>query len=180
MNFIKTYQDSLGLKECNSFIQFYKEHQFSETYKDNTVSEARILDSDFFENLNGSEILNTVEDNLKSWIPFPEKYHSFAHAAIMHHKANYSMNIHFDAELDYLGNDESLRLFIVLIYLNDDFTNGELLFPFQNVTIKPEAGMMAIFPTSFMYPHMTNPAVGNDRYVLRLSYFLNKKAYITR
>lgn len=180
MNFIKTYKKSLSEEDCESLITFYKTHTFSEIYKDNSVLEARIDNVNFFEKLKGDKILSVVEDNLKKWLPFKEEYHSFAHAAIMHHKPNYPMNIHFDAELDYVGSEESLRIFIVIVYLNDNFSGGELLFPFQNETIKPETGMMVIFPTSFMFPHMTNPAIGNDRYVLRLSYFLNKHEYISR
>lgn len=180
MTFIKTYPKSLNLSECASFIEFYKNNNFTEVYRDNSILEARISNSDFIEKLNGGGILDKVENNLKNWLPFNENYHFFAHAAIMHHIPENSMNMHFDAEMDYLGSEESLRIFIVLIYLNDDFSNGELIFPLQNVTVKPEAGMMTIFPTSFMYPHMTNPAFGKDRYVLRLSYFLNKDEYITR
>ena len=79
-----------------------------------------------------------------------------------------------------MNKEEFIRNFAVLVYLNDNFEHGELVFPLQEKSIVPKAGTVAIFPTSFMYPHVTNPTMGDDRYVVRMSYFFVKSAIISR
>jgi prolyl 4-hydroxylase len=56
------------------------------------------------------------------------------------------------------------RILSGLIYLNDDFEGGELIFPRQNLTIKPEAGMVVMFPASFAYPHRVTTVFKGTRY----------------
>lgn len=55
-----------------------------------------------------------------------------------------------------------------LIYLNDDYEGGEIVFPKQNLTIKPKSGMLIAFPGNPMYPHSVNPCYGNLRYTISL------------
>jgi len=52
-----------------------------------------------------------------------------------------------------------------ILYLNDDYEGGELLFPDYNVEIKPMAGSMVIFPSSKNFIHYTKEACGNNRYI---------------
>ena len=47
---------------------------------------------------------------------------------------------------------------------NDDYEGGELYFRLQNVTIKPKAGEMYIFPSNFMYPHRAMPVKSGVKY----------------
>lgn len=53
-----------------------------------------------------------------------------------------------------------------LIYLNEDFIGGELNFPEQNVMIKPEKGMLVMFPSSFMYPHQSIDIKYGNKYAI--------------
>lgn len=50
-------------------------------------------------------------------------------------------------------NGMSFRNFSSLIYLNKDFSGGNLFFPNQNITIVPEPGLLAIFPSTHEYMH---------------------------
>lgn len=40
---------------------------------------------------------------------------------------------------------KSLRYATILVYLNDDFTGGETIFPKLNIKIKPKIGKVLIF-----------------------------------
>lgn len=49
-------------------------------------------------------------------------------------------------------------------FLNEDFTGGELVFPEFDLTIKPRAGQMIIFPSGSPYLHRVNPIITGIRY----------------
>ena len=55
----------------------------------------------------------------------------------------------------------------VIIFLNDDFDGGELIYPDQGFTIKPKIGTMVVAPAGIEFPHYVTP-VSSDRYVLVL------------
>lgn len=52
-----------------------------------------------------------------------------------------------------------------VLYLNDEYSGGELGFPNQGFSIKPEAGSMVIFPSTQPYVHDPQPASGAERYI---------------
>jgi predicted 2-oxoglutarate/Fe(II)-dependent dioxygenase YbiX len=51
-----------------------------------------------------------------------------------------------------------------VIYLNDDYEGGELIFPHRDVKIKPKAGTFIGFPGNRHYMHGVNEVIGSDRY----------------
>lgn len=63
----------------------------------------------------------------------------------------------------YDGNTK-LRYSIVA-YLNDNYEGGELSFSNQNVVIKPQAGSIAIFPSSEPYLHGSNELKSGNKYM---------------
>ena len=52
----------------------------------------------------------------------------------------------------------------VVSFPNDDYEGGELYFRLQNVTVKPKAGEMYVFPSNFMYPHRAMPVKSGVKY----------------
>lgn len=49
-------------------------------------------------------------------------------------------------------------------YVNDNYEGGELYFRLQNITYKPEAGDLVIFPSNYMYPHQAMPVKSGTKY----------------
>lgn len=49
-------------------------------------------------------------------------------------------------------------------YVNDDYDGGEIHFRMQDITIKPKAGDLFIFPSNFMYPHRAMPVHSGTKY----------------
>jgi predicted 2-oxoglutarate/Fe(II)-dependent dioxygenase YbiX len=49
-------------------------------------------------------------------------------------------------------------------YINDDYEGGELCFPTFNIDIKPDAGDLIFFPSSYAYPHYVKPVISGTRY----------------
>jgi hypothetical protein len=51
-------------------------------------------------------------------------------------------------------------------YLNDDYEGGEIYFRLQNLDIKPEAGDLFVFPSTYMYPHQAKVVKSGTKYSL--------------
>lgn len=49
-------------------------------------------------------------------------------------------------------------------YPNDDYEGGELYFPKLNLTIKPEAGDIVIFPSTYLFSHVAKPVKSGTKY----------------
>lgn len=49
-------------------------------------------------------------------------------------------------------------------YLNDDYEGGELYFDKLNLTIKPKAGDLYLFPSSYVYSHAAMPVKSGTKY----------------
>ena len=50
-----------------------------------------------------------------------------------------------------------------VLYLNDDFEGGELVFKNNDIIVKPEANMFVFVPAGEDYTHSVNSHQGNDR-----------------
>lgn len=60
-------------------------------------------------------------------------------------------------------------------YINDDYDGGELNFRLQGLNIKPDAGDLFIFPSTFMYPHRAMPVHSGTKYSIVTMLDYNKK-----
>ena len=68
----------------------------------------------------------------------------------------------------------SSRVMNYMLYLNDVEEGGETEFLYQGVKLKPEAGKLVIFPTSYMYPHRGNPIYKGIKYIVSGWYTLDE------
>lgn len=79
----------------------------------------------------------------------------------------YELHPHADAEEpDGRQHQYWWRRFGAIIYLNNDFTGGELHYPNLNISVKPEPGMLAVHPGTLEFLHGVRPVIGNTRYTL--------------
>jgi hypothetical protein len=65
---------------------------------------------------------------------------------------------HFDVSKTYQ------RIVSVIMFLNEDFIGGELEFKEFDINIRPEAGCVIVFPSSYPYMHKVNPVEFGVRY----------------
>ncbi len=76
----------------------------------------------------------------------------------------YSGGQHYKAHYD--GNTDSGRSTSAIIYLNSDYKGGEIEFVNFNVKIKPEPGMLILFPSNYAYRHIAHPVTEGTKYAL--------------
>lgn len=74
----------------------------------------------------------------------------------------YGENQHFQVHSDH-GYSYTCVLSLVG-YLNDDYEGGELYFDKFNLKIKPKAGDLYLFPSSFIYSHAALPVKNGIKY----------------
>lgn len=58
------------------------------------------------------------------------------------------------------------RRLSAVVYLNDDCEGGEIAFSRHELTLKPPAGSVLIFPSDFTYPHASLPVKSGTKYSL--------------
>ena len=65
---------------------------------------------------------------------------------------------HIDDHINYH------RRVSMVYYLNDDYSGGEICFPRFDISIKPEANSMIMFPSTYTYNHSVSEVIDGIRY----------------
>ena len=58
------------------------------------------------------------------------------------------------------------RRISTLYYINDDYSGGEINFPRFNLSFKPKANQMIVFPSTYVYNHSVSPVTEGTRYAI--------------
>lgn len=69
-------------------------------------------------------------------------------------------------KVHYDGSTRLGRHLSCILYLNDDYTGGEVEFPLFKIKIKPKAGMLIMFPSNFAYKHIAHPVTSGTKYAM--------------
>jgi predicted 2-oxoglutarate/Fe(II)-dependent dioxygenase YbiX len=102
---------------------------------------------------------------LATTIPYVDKYEfqePLFHEPynILKYRPGEEYKVHYD------GPTEIGRAISALVYLNDDYEGGEIEFPNFNLKIKPEKGMVILFPSNYAYRHIAHPVTSGTKYAL--------------
>lgn len=86
---------------------------------------------------------------------------------------------HYDSEAMVLGKPDRLPQYLpsdlvpvglieiaINIYLNDDYSGGELFFPELDLEIKPKPGQLVMFPGGHEFKHGVKEVLSGDRYTM--------------
>jgi predicted 2-oxoglutarate/Fe(II)-dependent dioxygenase YbiX len=66
----------------------------------------------------------------------------------------------------YDGGSSTGRCVSAILYLNSDFEGGEVEFTNFGIKIKPEPGMLLIFPSNYAYTHIAHPVTSGTKYAI--------------
>jgi hypothetical protein len=76
----------------------------------------------------------------------------------------YDKNHYFDSHSD--DSPGFVRRVSVVVYANDEYSGGDLVFDKLGITIKPKAGMVVVFPSSYTHSHASTPITNGVKYSL--------------
>ncbi len=63
-------------------------------------------------------------------------------------------------------DDDQGKTISVVLYLNDDYTGGEIEFEDQGIIVKPTAGSIVVFPSRKPYYHASKPVLSGEKYIV--------------
>lgn len=102
---------------------------------------------------------------LASVIPYSERhgindvlYHEPYN--VLKYKTGQEYKAHHD------GGGPTGRCVSAICYLNSDYSGGEIEFPNFNIKIKPEPGMLILFPSNYAYAHIAHPVTDGTKYAI--------------
>jgi hypothetical protein len=156
---IKTFSNYLSKDECKNIIKLINNTE---------TSNNRLLQSDAY----GNPLLSLLYyDSLT----YPEKYIPEIKELIeKEYKVNlkprnsrFAQWLHNNSEMisiDDMGSKDSNHM-AGWVYLNDDYEGGELSFISQDLTFKPKAGDLVLFPGNIHYWYNLEPTNGS-RYIM--------------
>lgn len=88
----------------------------------------------------------------------PDLYHE------SYNMLKYSGGQEYKAHADGFTKDG--RCVSAIVYLNNDYEGGEVEFVNFGIKIKPEPGMLLLFPSNYAYRHIAHPVTSGTKYAL--------------
>jgi len=125
--------------------------------KDNTIENIK---ENFFINLNNIffKNFNPIEKHYLAMYGIGSTWHD--QYGILKYGVGQKFTNHIDDHPDFHRRVSSVY------YLNDNYTGGELNFPRFNITFKPKANQIILFPSTYVYNHSVSPVIDGERYAV--------------
>jgi hypothetical protein len=122
--------------------------------------EATNFSDAFFTNLNNIffQHFDPLEKDYESSFGVVHEWHDM-YGILKYGKGQHFLN-HIDDHPSYH------RRMSTVYYLNDNYTGGEINFPRFDITFKPKANQMIIFPSTYVYNHSVSEVVDGTRYAV--------------
>ena len=188
-DFIGIYEDALDINHCNSMINYFEElrdynlvinqDQYTTnatTRKDESVF---LMHPDVISLPKGSPIVHPFMESFWNCYHHYCKEFEILQAAAKH--GFYMLRIQrtdpgggfHNWHFENTGNETSNRLVTFMLYLNDVDDGGETEFLYLHKRIRPKAGTMLMWPSTYSHTHRGNPPLSNTKYIITgwLTYF---------
>jgi len=125
------------------------------------ITKNKEIDS-YFKELDEScrGLVNSVVNSYKKLFKISEEILDKENYSLLRYNPGQYYHQHYD------GGTESARSISVLIYLNDEYSGGEIEFVNFNEKFKPKAGTLILFPSNYAYGHIAHPVTSGTKYVI--------------
>jgi hypothetical protein len=128
--------------------------------KNKDVSSVTNMSELFFTNLNNMffESFDPIEKDYMNSYGIESEWHDSY--GILKYGEGQQFTNHIDDHPSYH------RRVSTVYYLNNNYTGGEINFPRFNITFKPKANQMIVFPSTYVYNHSVSPVIEGERYAI--------------
>jgi hypothetical protein len=176
---ILVLENSLSLQECSFLIGLYDRYSelaCSRDYNDRPLLDYYTLREVANESASRLHIIAMrCKENVALYFGTPVLFiESFFVACLF---PGDSHTPHADNERREEGrwvpNHTPQRDYTGLVYLNDDFTGGELVFPSLGIVIAPRPGLLVGFPSNHEFVHAVPKVLSGKRYSLPVWFTVN-------
>ncbi len=171
-DFIEVYENAFSDEMCDTIIKQFKDSiQSGASFRERSPVLSR-SDSVLYLNDNSSTIGLAADFNtvlVAKSEGYRDKYAtlkdlSMKSFTVKVQKTEPSEGYHvWHCEQDSIDN--SRRIIVWTVYLNDVDEGGETEFLFQQRRIKPSKGSLCLFPASWTHTHRGNPPLANTKYI---------------
>lgn len=177
MQDIVVYKEFIDESCCETVIDLVKSdpgYEVAAFYYEG-IREFQVVDSSI-----NSIIKNRATDFLKMYLKgslSDLQGYDYIGANVMIYEDGSALPLHLDNPCFTPDGGKTMltRTIGMVVFLNHDFSGGELIFPEQEKVIVPECGDVVMFPVNHLYPHMVNAISGSRRYALRINFAKNEK-----
>lgn len=166
-NHVMIVENFLSHAKCDELVHRTKERLYTKTHSFYGSGPEEFGPIKDFE----SEIRKDTEKVLEKYFEHymvNSTHQEFNCVKIIKYSDGQSLPVHSDPERTPQGQTRTIGM---ILFLNDNFDGGELIFPKQEIIVTPEKGTLVVFPMSYMYPHLVNGVINGDRYVARINFF---------
>lgn len=124
----------------------------------------------YFANLYNNPLMQNIHNQFNMLLlaatgPYATKYEineSFWHEpySLLKYSGGQEYKAHYD------GGTDIGRCISALVYLNGDYEGGEIEFVNFGIKVKPQPGMLILFPSNYAYRHIAHPVTSGTKYNL--------------
>lgn len=154
---------NFGLTKWEGTLSYYDDDEHTKV--DREFRDTDFIGIKYYEN--NDNFKNEMRDLFnKIFDPIEKDYMAGYYAKMEEHEGyqilKYSKGGHIVNHID--DSQKTPRRISTLYYLNDDYKGGELNFPRFNVSYRPKADEMILFPSSYIYNHDVSEVTDGTRY----------------
>jgi len=170
------YPRALSKEICLQLIKKIKSNNYSEL-----IPSKSYLNDDCLEDpVIFSCVIDTIKISLSDYIhktKFPVPMEGFSLRDISPVENSKGLAEHTDPSILFDGEKRMIRPLVFLVFLNDNYNGGHLLFPKSKDIILPSTGKLCIFPAHFSFPHTALPS-DRPRYILRIELVVQERYWL--
>jgi len=170
-------KDFLTKEECVGFIEFAESQGFEEALIE-TKAKGQVMNKDMRDNdrhiWEARDLATQLWELIKPLVPVEvdgwEATGLNERFRLYRYKDGQQFKVHPDGS--FKRNDNEHSKITAIVYLNDDFEQGETEFVMPHEIVKPETGSMLLFAHGQL--HKGNPVPKGTKYVLRTDVMYTK------
>jgi Rps23 Pro-64 3,4-dihydroxylase Tpa1-like proline 4-hydroxylase len=148
----QTFEEAEGTDQPSQSIR--TNQSFSLTSASRINEDLRKINNKFYEKIISGVSTYCSILNIEQEIVDAEEYQLLKYSGGQHYGAHYD------------GGTGTARAISPILYLNDDYEGGEIEFVNFGIKIKPKAGSLLIFPSSYAYRHIAHPVTSGTKYAI--------------